>query len=132
MDHADTHESESDTPAPDAPPAGRAFLSDGVGLTRLEEVPWDSRRLRAVLAVALGDTRLAGAGAFAVVPGRHAGAYTARPLGALAPHAPVVLRVTRCAGRWVAVGPDGTGPREVFGDGRSQAWDGPVPVEALA
>lgn len=115
-----------------AVPTGRAFLSDGEGLTPLEGVPWASRQLRAVLSVALGDERLTAEGAFAVVPGRHPGAYTARRLITLPPHAPVVLRVVRCEGRWIAVGPAGTEPREVFGDGRSSAWDGPVPVEALA
>ena len=113
-------------------PSGRAFISDGVGLTPLEGVPWGSRRLRAVLSVALSDERLTAEGAFAVVPGRHAGAYTARRLLTLPPHAPVVLRVVRCEERWIAVGPAGTEPREVFDDGRSSAWDGPVPVEALA
>ena len=102
-----------------------------MGLTPLEGVPWGSRRLRAVLSVALGDERLTAEGAFAVVPGRHAGAYTARRL-VLPPHAPVVLRVVRWEERWIAVGPEGTEPREVFGDGHSRAWDGPVPVEALA
>ena len=115
-----------------AAPSGRAFLSDGVGLTPLEGVPWGSRQLRAVLSVALGDARLTAEGAFAVVPGRHAGAYTARRLVTLPPHAPVVLRVVRWEDRWIAVGPEGTEPREVFSDGRSSAWDGPVPVEALA
>lgn len=123
---------ESDAAPTPAPLPGRAFLSDGGSLTLLEGVPWDSRRLRAILSVALGDERLTGEGAFAVVPGRHPGAYTARRLGALPPHAPVVLRVVLCDGRWIAVGPAGTEPREVFGDGRSRAWDGPVPVEALA
>ena len=125
------HEIDTQVQAATAP-AGRTFLSDGVGLTPLEDVPWRSRQLRAVLSVALGDARLTAEGAFAVVPGRHPGAYTARRLSVLPPHAPVVLRVVRCEERWIAVGPAGTEPREVFGDGRSCPWEGPVPVEALA
>ena len=123
---------DTDENAPAPAPPGRAFISDGGRLTPLEEVPWDSRQLRAVLSVALGEERLTGEGAFAIVPGRNLGAYTARRLGALAPGASVLLRVVLCEGRWVAVGPAGTEPREVFADGHSLPWHGPVPVEALA
>ncbi len=113
-------------------PQGSTFISDGAGLTRLQAVPWNSRPLRATVSVALGDARLRDKGAFAIVHGRHAGTYTARPLGSLAEGALVVLKVVLCDGRWLAIGPAGTEPREVFADGHSEALVGPVPVEALA
>ena len=132
MNDTDSQDTDAPSAGETASPTGRSFLSDDGALTPLEGVPWDSRRLRATLSVALADERLTGEGAFAVVPGRNAGAYTARRLSTLAPHAPVVLRVVLCEERWVAVGPAGTEPREVFTDGRSRPWEGPVPVEALA
>ena len=117
-----------DTALPNRP--GRAFISNGVGLTLLEEVAWNSRWLRALLSLALADERLTGEGAFAVVRSRTGEGYTARRL-----HPPVsspLLRVTLCEGHWIAVGPAGSEPREVFSDGSSRPWDGPVPVEALS
>lgn len=123
---ADTEETTS------TPPTGRAFVSDGKGLTLIEQVPWSSRQLQAALSVAMAHERFITEGAFAVVYGRHRGAYTARRIGSLDAHTPVVLKVVSCEGHWIAVGPTGTGPREVFPDGDSQPWDGPVPVEALA
>ncbi len=116
--------------AADAPP-GRTFLSDGGGLTQLEQVPWDSGRLRAALSVALGHESFVSEGAFAIVHGRARGAFAGRRLGGIGPYTPVVLKVIRYEGHWIAVGPAGTGPREVFPDGASQPWDGPIPVEAL-
>jgi hypothetical protein len=113
-------------------PHGNTFISDGVGLTRLQAVPWNSRTLRATVSVALADERLRGKGAFAIVHGRHAGTYTARPLGSFAEHMQVVLKVVLCDTRWLAIGPAGTEPREVFADGHSEVLTGPVPVEALA
>lgn len=113
-------------------PHGQTFISDGVGLTRLQAVPWNSRTLRATLLVALADERLRSKGAFAIVHGRHAGTYTARPLGSVAEGALVVLKVVLCETHWLAVGPAGTEPREVFADGHSEVLTGPVPVEALA
>lgn len=113
-------------------PQGSTFISDGAGLTRLQAVPWNSRSLRATVSVALGDARLRDKGAFAIVHGRHAGTYTARPLGSVAEGALVVLKVVLCDGHWLAIGPAGTEPREVFADGHSEALVGPVPVEALA
>lgn len=122
------------TAAPETAPAphGQTFISDGVGLTRLQAVPWNSRTLRATVSVALADERLRGKGAFAIVHGRHAGTYTARPLGTIAEHTQVVLKVVLCDTRWLAIGPTGTEPREVFADGHSEVLTGPVPVEALA
>ncbi len=119
---------------PEAPhaPHGSTFISDGIGLTRLQEVPWNSRNLRATLSLALADERLRGKGAFAVVHGRSAGTYTARPLGSVGEHIHVVLKVVLCDTHWLAIGPAGTEPREVFADGRSEVLTGPVPVEALA
>ncbi len=113
-------------------PPGNTFISDGGGLTRLQVVPWNSRSLRATVSVALADDRLRGKGAFAIVHGRHAGTYTARPLGSVAEHIHVVLKVVLCDARWLAIGPAGTEPREVFADGHSEVLTGPVPVEALA
>lgn len=113
-------------------PHGNTFISDGTGLTRLQAVPWNSRSLRATVSVALADERLRGKGAFAIVHGRHAGTYTARPLGSVAEHIHVVLKVVLCDTRWLAIGPAGTEPREVFADGHSEVLTGPVPVEALA
>jgi hypothetical protein len=120
---------DTDKEAEDAP--GRAFLSDGKELTPIEQLPWDSGRLRAALSVALAHESFITEGAFAIVHGRARGAYAGRRLGGIGPYTPVVLKVIRSDGRWIAVGPAGTGPREVFHDGRSQPWDGPVPVEAL-
>lgn len=114
------------------PPPGREFVSDGDELTLIEQVPWASRQLHAALSVAMEHEHFVTEGAFAVVYGRHRGAYTARRLGSLDAHTPVVLKVVLCDGHWVAVGPTGTAPREVFPDGESRPWDGPVPVEALA
>lgn len=122
------------SPDPEAAhvPHGNTFISDGIGLTRLQAVPWNSRSLRATVSVALADERLRGKGAFAIVHGRHAGTYTARPLGSVAEHIHVVLKVVLCDARWLAIGPAGTEPREVFADGHSEVLTGPVPVEALA
>ncbi len=122
------------SPLPEAapPPHGNTFISDGVGLTRLQAVPWNSRSLRATMSVALADERLRSKGAFAIVHGRHAGTYTARPLGTFAEHTHVVLKIVLCDTRWLAIGPAGTEPREVFADGHSEVLTGPVPVEALA
>lgn len=131
-DQEDQKQEQSDTTVEAVQTPGRTFISDGETLTLLEEVPWNSLRLRSVLAVALDDERLVSGGAFAIMPGRHAGGYTARRIATLPPNAPVVLRVALWEGHWVAVGPAGTEPREVFHDGRSQPWYGPVPVEALA
>jgi hypothetical protein len=111
---------------------GRAFISDGVGLTLLEEVPWGNRRLKALLSVALADEHLVGEGAFAVLRSRQGEGYTARRIRSLAPNMAVLLRITLCDGRWIAIGPPGTEPHEVFADGHARPWDGPVPVEALS
>ncbi len=116
----------------DAPKRGRAFISDGRGLTLMEEVPWESRQLRALLSLALAEERLAGEGVFVVLRSRTGDGYTARRLATLPAHLPILLRVTRCEGRWIAIGPEGTGPHEVFPNGSARPWDGPVPVEALA
>lgn len=127
----DTGAEEKDITPPSGTPPGRTFVSTGEGLTLLEQVSWTSRNLRALLSAALDDERLAGAGAFAVVHGRSPGTYTARLLGTVAPHIAVVLKVVLWEGHWIAIGPAGTEPREVFRDGTSAAWDGPVPVQAL-
>lgn len=128
------HDTEPQDATEDNPPSarpGRSFISDGIGLTLLEEVLWNSRRLRALLSLALADDRLTSEGVFAVVRSRTGDGYTARHLRLPAPAAPILLRVTLCDGRWIAVGPAGTEPREIFADGSSHPWDGPVPVEAL-
>jgi hypothetical protein len=114
------------------PRQGRAFISDGTGLTLLEDVPWENRQLRALLSLALAEERLAGAGVFVVLRSRTGDGYTARRLASLPAHLPILLRVTLCEGHWIAVGPPGTEPHEVFPNGMAQPWDGPVPVEALA
>jgi hypothetical protein len=100
------------------PRQGRAFISD--------------RQLRALLSLALAEERLAGAGVFVVLRSRTGDGYTARRLASLPAHLPILLRVTLCEGHWIAVGPPGTEPHEVFPNGMAQPWDGPVPVEALA
>jgi hypothetical protein len=127
----ETHMADTKNDASDAVP-GRAFVSDGIELTLLEEVPWDSKELRAALSIALEHEHFISDGGFAIVHGRHTGAYTGRRLGGVSTHLRAVLKVVFCEGRWIAIGPPGTEPREIFSDGRSHTWEGPVPVEALA
>jgi hypothetical protein len=112
--------------------SGRVFISDGETLTPLEAVPWNNRQLTALLSLALEDERLVHEGVFAVLRSKTGSGYTARRIAAIPSATPELLRVTLCAGRWIAVGPAGTEPREVFPDGKTRPWEGPVPVEALS